>query len=89
MSLGVFTWLPRALVEHKITVSNLKRLISGKGDKTTKQQDKSPKAEEYYAVAEESENSPSNDETHVPKEPTGHGRVSHTAYINAQKTPLP
>ncbi|WP_019215463.1 hypothetical protein [Legionella tunisiensis] len=36
------SWIPRALVEHKITVSNLKRLIFGKGDKTTKQQDKSP-----------------------------------------------
>ncbi len=28
-------WIPRALVEHKITVSNLKRLIFGKGDKGT------------------------------------------------------
>ncbi|WP_131794628.1 hypothetical protein [Fluoribacter gormanii] len=34
------SWLLRALVEHKITLSNLKQLIFGKGDKTTKQQQK-------------------------------------------------
>jgi transposase len=75
------SWIPRALIEHKITVSNLKRLIFGKGDKTTKQEVKSPKAEENNAEAEESETSPSNDEGHEPKESTGHGRLAHTAYI--------
>ena len=79
------SWIPRALVEHKITVSNLKRLIFGKGNKSTKQQDKSPKEEESNADAEESETSPSNDESYEPKEPTGHGRLPHTAYINAQE----
>ncbi|WP_182352557.1 hypothetical protein [Legionella sp. PC1000] len=73
------------MVEHKITVSNLKRLIFGIGDKATKQQDKSPKEEENNADAEESETSPSNDESYEPKEPTGHGRLPHTAYINAQE----
>ncbi|WP_258956787.1 hypothetical protein [Legionella sainthelensi] len=65
--INLASWIPRALVEHKITVSNLKRLIFGKGDKTTKQQDKSSKAEENNAGAEESETSPSNDERHEPK----------------------
>ncbi|CZH83719.1 IS66 family transposase [Legionella pneumophila] len=83
--INLATWIPRALVEHKITVSNLKRLIFGKGDKATKQQDKSPKAEENTAAAEESETSSSNDESHEPKEPAGHGRLPHTAYINAQE----
>ena len=71
------SWIPRALVEHKITVSNLKLLIFGKGDKTIKQQDKSPKAEQNNSAAEESETSPSNHESHEPKEPTGHGRLPH------------
>ncbi|WP_278043666.1 IS66 family transposase [Legionella cincinnatiensis] len=79
------SWIPGALIEHKITVSNLKRLIFGKGDKTTNQQDKFPKAEENNADTEESETSPLNDENHESKEPTGHGRLPHTAYINAQE----
>ncbi|QEY52049.1 hypothetical protein [Legionella longbeachae] len=36
--INLASWIPRALLEHKITVSNLKRFIFGK---TTKQQDKS------------------------------------------------
>ncbi|KTD64268.1 hypothetical protein [Legionella spiritensis] len=82
------SWIPRALIEHKITVSNLKRLIFGKADKTTKQQDKSPKAEQNNTTAEESETSPSNDECHE-LEPKGHGRLPHTAYINAQEHTIP
>ncbi|WP_454785056.1 hypothetical protein [Legionella sp. WA2024007413] len=56
------------MVEHQITLSNLNRLIFGSGDRTTKQQDKSPKAEQNNTAAEESETSPSNDESHEPKE---------------------
>ncbi|WP_115711621.1 hypothetical protein [Legionella sainthelensi] len=79
--INLASWIPRALVEHKITVSNLKRLIF----ETTKQQDKSSKAEENTTDAEESEANPSNDESNEPKEPTGHGHLPHTAYINAQE----
>lgn len=78
--------LVRALVEHKITVSNLKRLIFGKGDKTTKQQDKSPKAEQNNTTAEEPAPTPSNEESHIPK---GHGRLPHIAYINANEHTIP
>ncbi len=78
-----------ALVEHKITVSNLKRLIFGKGDKATKQQDKSQKEEENNAAAEESETSPSNDESYEPKEPTGHGRLRIPPTSMHRNTPLP
>ena len=33
--INLASWIPRALTEHKITVSNLKRLIFGKGDKAS------------------------------------------------------
>jgi hypothetical protein len=81
--INLASWIPRALVEHKITVSNLKRLIFGKGDKVTKLQDKSPKTEQNNTAPEEPVPSASNDESHEPKEPKGHGRLPHTAYINA------
>lgn len=87
--INLASWIPRALVEHKITVSNLKRLIFGKGDKTTKQQDKSPKAEQNNTAPEEPAPSASNDENHEPKEPKGHGRLPHTAYINANEHTIP
>src|SRR6185312_11932748 len=38
-------WIPRALVEHKITVSNLKRLVFGKGNMKTKISSPSPDTE--------------------------------------------
>lgn len=79
--INLASWIPRALVEHKITVSNLKRLLVGKGDKATTQQVKSPKAEEN-ANAEEPEPHRSTDES---LEPKGHGRLLHTAYTNAQE----
>ena len=44
------SWIPKALVEHKITISNLKRLIFGKGNKTT--QRPSPTAEKSEVVSE-------------------------------------
>jgi len=53
-------WIPRAFIDHKITVSNSKQLIFGKGDKTTKQQDKSPKAEQNNTGPEEHASSASN-----------------------------
>ncbi|WP_245614323.1 hypothetical protein [Legionella massiliensis] len=36
--INLASWIPKALVEHKITISNLKRLIFGKGAKTTRKQ---------------------------------------------------
>ncbi|AGH55338.1 IS66 family transposase [Legionella pneumophila] len=83
--INLASWIPRALVEHKITVSNLKRLIFGKGDKTTKQQDKSPN----NTAPKEPALGASKDESHEPKEPKGHGRLPHTAYINANEHTIP
>ncbi|CDZ76806.1 Transposase [Legionella massiliensis] len=34
--INLASWIPKALVEHKVTISNLKRLIFGKGAKTTR-----------------------------------------------------
>jgi hypothetical protein len=62
--INLASWIPRALIEHKITVSNLKRLIFGKGDKATKQQDKSPKTEQNNTAPKEPVPSASNDESH-------------------------
>ncbi|WP_273198967.1 MULTISPECIES: IS66 family transposase [Legionella] len=81
--INLASWIPKALVEHKITVSNLKRLIFGKGDKATKQQDNSLKKEQNNTAPEEPVPSTSNDESHEPKVSKGHGRLPHTAYNNA------
>lgn len=87
--INLASWIPRALIEHKITVSNLKRLIFGKGDKATKQQDKSPKTEQNNTAPEAPVPSASNDESHESKESKGHGRLPHTAYINASEHTIP
>lgn len=81
--INLASWIPRALVEHKITVSNLKRLIFGKGDKTAKKHDPSSKAERNTTDQDDPALLASNDESHEPKETKGHGRLAHTAYINA------
>ncbi len=79
-------WIPGALVEHKITVSNLKRLIFGKGDKKTKTP--SPPAEVKPLQNAPSEKSSSSDlNEHVDETPTpkGHGRLPHTVYTFANE----
>ncbi len=87
--INLASWIPRALVEHIITVSNLKRLIFGKGNKTIKQQEKSREAEDNNTVPEKPAPSASNDESDEPKELKGHGRLPHNAYINANEHILP
>lgn len=81
--INLASWIPRALVEHKITVSNLKRLIFGKGVKVTKQQDKSPKSEQNNTAPEEPALSASIDESHKPQKAKGHGR-----YLSMELSPL-
>ncbi|CBJ11823.1 hypothetical protein LLO_1457 [Legionella longbeachae NSW150] len=75
-------WCPhqtylRALIEHKIIVSNLKRLLYGK---TTKQQDKFLKVEQNNTAAEELAPSQSHEERLAPKEPKG-------KFLSADVTP--
>lgn len=79
--INLASWIPRALVEHKITVSNLKRLIFGKGDKATQRQ--TNMHEKNNTAPEEQEPSASNDEPLAPEVLKGHGRLAHTAYTNA------
>lgn len=83
--INLASWIPRALVEHKITVSNLKRLIIGKGDKATQKQTNTHG--KNNTAPEEQEPSASNDETHAPEVLKGHGRLvlPNTIYIRAPK----
>lgn len=77
-------WFPGALVEHKITVSNLKHLIFGKGDKKTKSP--LPGIEPSCNTLSE-EISPSDLKEHVDEPPTpkGHGRLPHSVYTHANE----
>lgn len=77
------SWMPKALVEHKITVSNLKRLLFGKGNKTTQKQPPKTEISEVVSEAEKSENS--NETLHEPTGTKGYGRLPHTAYANANE----
>lgn len=92
-------WLPKALLEHKIRLSNLRKLVFGRGQKNKKMK------------PEKSENSGENPEpelnTGLPAiKPTesveneapasshrtpssGHGRLPHSAYTNAIEHTLP
>ncbi len=83
--INLATWLPKGLMEHKITVTNLKRLIFGKGDKKQKSSDKSKHHddESSFSKSEASDN-PTNKAIDK-NQPKGHGRLSHTVYDNAHE----
>jgi transposase len=85
-------WLPKALLEHKITLSNLRKLIFGLGRRNKKK----PKNAEQSNTKDDVKNnndvgkSPdkASDENNAP--PTtnkvtkpGHGRLPHSVYTNA------
>jgi hypothetical protein len=77
-------WIPKALVEHRITISNLKRLIFGKRDK------KQPKNK--ASESNEGENSLNTDNTQAVDESIstipnskGHGRLPHSVYTDAKE----
>lgn len=79
-------WIPGALVEHKITVSNLKRLIFGKGAKKTKTLSPSPDVEpSCNTPPEESTKNDVNEHADESLTPKGHGRLPHTVYTNANE----
>lgn len=83
------TWLPKALLEHKIKLSNLRKLIFGfgrKNKKTPKENTKNPESKES-----EQSNDTKSDDSIEPSTPTpmtnqvpkpGHGRLPHSAYTN-------
>lgn len=88
-------WLPKALLEQKIRLSNLRKLIFGRGKSnsakknkkhnnldTEKPEPESPNAENAEKIPEpptSNESLSMDDNT----QPQGHGRLAHTAYTNA------
>ncbi len=86
----VATWIPRALLQHKITVSNLRRLIFGKGLKLqsnnkstngkTNKNTNSTKGQDHQA-SDNAANQGFLDEAPTTNTKTpGHGRISHQSY---------
>lgn len=84
-------WLPQALLEHKITLSNLRKLIFGHGRKNKKhpqvaEQSNSKDSDQHNDNANKSpdieagENEATATTNQVAK--SGHGRLPHSAYIN-------
>ncbi len=91
-------WLPNALVEKKISLSNLRKLIFGNGkSRRSKRSKNSPndknKNEKEAAAnqasqqsAQEENKAAANDESTTPKNQNnkkGHGRMSHEVYTRA------
>jgi hypothetical protein len=86
-------WLPKALLEQKIRLSNLRKLIFGRGknkrSKSNKSSDKpssgkaepEPPANDTAMTSSESPAEESSAPTNCAKLP-GHGRLPHTAYGN-------
>ena len=88
-------WLPKALLEHKIKLSNLRKLIFGFARRSKNK--KSPKNDESAADEkgdEKSEDSAATNSAESPNEPVsiaditnqlpkpGHGRLPHSVYTN-------
>ena len=82
--INLAVWLPRALTEHKITVSNLKRLIFGQGDKSQNRSKKKKNNSNKQGNNRPSDVRPSdeasNDDSIDEKPSRGHGRNPHDAY---------
>ncbi len=86
-------WLPKALLEHKIKLSNLRKLIFGLGSKSKKKTkdseqsnitddviNKNDTTTQLSIESIESETSPTSNK--IVKSKSGHGRLPHSAYIN-------
>ena len=83
-------WLPNALLNHQITVTNLRNLVFGCGDKNKPHKKSTHNKEESKTSINDSENTTNSDksadiEKSKNKNPPairGHGRLSHSAYTN-------
>lgn len=88
-------WLPKALLEHKIKLSNLRRLIFGFGRKSKKTTNDTEQSSTTDDVKNNNDAmTPSNIESietetlqpaainEIAKPKPGHGRLPHSAYIN-------
>ena len=95
-------WLPKALLEHKIKLSNLRKLIFGLGKRNKKKtKDDATQSDTTDDIKNNNDATiPSNSnstETEVPsktatneiaKPKPGHGRLPHSAYINTTEHQL-
>lgn len=89
-------WLPKALLEHKIKLSNLRKLIFGFGRRNKKKSNQEDDTEKSAQTEKENNNDAeksnvqnNSSETEISNSLTkqspkkGHGRLAHSAYINA------
>ena len=101
--INLSVWLPKALVEQQITVSNLQKLVFGRGsntkspdvakataDKVPQDSNDESEVEITKSQAPSTDNSVAQEEQ--PYKPSnkakGHGRLPHTAYPNATEYTL-
>ena len=85
-------WLPKAVIEHKIKLSNLRKLIFGSGKKDKKEKKESieePKLSPQESAPDNSHHSALKEKDSVDIEASaatpaikGHGRLSHAAYTH-------
>ena len=87
-------WLPEALLSHKITLSNLRKLVFGQGDKNQRrskrpkndrkqpQKEESPTASDDQDAGVSPHTDPVESEGEQPATKPGHGRLAHSAYKN-------
>ncbi len=87
-------WLPDALLSHKITLANIRKLVFGQGDKNQRRckrpnNDKNQPQKEKSSTASGDSNTdasspsdPIEPEVEQPAKKPGHGRLAHSAYQN-------
>ena len=91
-------WLPKALVEQKVRLSNLRKLIFGRGKRDRMKQNKDTSASTEGSPAEKVASDPPSTssepvESEVPitnnrVSLSGHGRLPHSAYTNTTEHTL-
>tara|TARA_B100000519_G_C14243574_1_gene438569 strand:+ start:112 stop:1746 length:1635 start_codon:yes stop_codon:yes gene_type:complete len=83
--INLATWLPKGLMEHRITITNLKRLIFGKGDKKQKNNHQPKTPDENPKPKNNKSGDNTTDDTNDNKKLKGHGRLAHSVYENANE----
>lgn len=83
--INLASWLPKGLMEHRITVTNLKRLIFGKGDKNQKSSHHSKRSNESAKTEKNKSGDAPPHKSNDKKQLKGHGRLPHSAYENASE----
>ena len=94
--LNLIEWLPKLILEQKVTISRLKELLFGKKKRTIQpKDDKSKASDEAKAAAKNTDNPPTStdaanednltdtEDSSEKKKLKGHGRIPHTAYTEA------